>query len=81
MSRVQADYELLWRDDVPGGEVVTAFLGVDSGRPTIGRGRFETKAFGGPLDGRTWRYDSHDEAKAGHAHVVRLALNSEGAPD
>lgn len=49
--------------------ISTVFLGLDHqfgfGKPLL----FETKVFGGPLDGRTRRYHTWDEAERGHQEV------------
>jgi hypothetical protein len=53
-------------------EVKTSFLGLDH-TPRGRRGPpilFETIIFGGPLDGRYWRYSSWDDAETGHKVAV-----------
>jgi hypothetical protein len=53
-----------------GCEVSTVFLGLDhrfgDGPPIV----FETMVFGGPFDQDCDRYESWDEAVAGHARIV-----------
>lgn len=53
-------------------EVSTVFLHLDhnwsgGGPPVV----FETKVFGGQLDGKTDRYSTWEEAKAGHDQMVK----------
>jgi hypothetical protein len=55
------------------GYVSTVFLGMDvyfslGCKPIL----FETRVFGGPIDGDTWRYPTWAEAEAGHAAVVAI---------
>ena len=53
--------------------VSTVFLGIDHsfdpGDPPL---LFETLIFGGQHDGEMWRYETWDEAEAGHARAVQL---------
>lgn len=63
-------------DTTPNGtEVSTVFLGIDH---SFGRGDgpilFETMIFGGPHDRFQERYATWDEAIAGHAKALALAL-------
>lgn len=60
---------IIARDQVRGMCVSTAFLGVDHGLGSKPR-FFETMILGGPLDGQSWRYHTHKEARMGHAKVV-----------
>ena len=66
-------------DGVAGVEVSTVFLGLDQifrneGAPVL----FETKVFGGIMDGERERYSTWAEAEAGHQRMlerVRAAVN------
>lgn len=58
--------------EVNGVRVSTVFLGIRHGWGTRPQW-FETMIFGGPLDGLQHRYETHDEAVAGHEFVVALA--------
>ena len=54
-----------------GVEISTVFLGLNhawtiDGPPVV----FETRVFGGPLDGQQDRYYTFGEAEAGHAEMV-----------
>ena len=53
-------------------EVSTVFLGLDHGFGYAKKLLFETMAFGGPNDQEMFRYETWDEAVAGHAKAVRL---------
>jgi hypothetical protein len=59
--------------------VSTVFIGIDSYAIFHGQAPqlFETMIFGGPLDMRTWRYTTWDEAEAGHENAVREAKNGQ----
>ena len=53
--------------------VSTVFTGMDL-RPSPGQGLlFETKVFGGALDGEEWLCATWEEAEQQHARVVELA--------
>ena len=55
----------------PAVAVVTTFDGVVVADPAGGAPRlFETRVFGGVLDGQEARHGSRDEAMAGHAYLV-----------
>jgi hypothetical protein len=52
--------------------VSTIFLGTDH-RPAFGKGPpllFETMIFGGPEDGRQWRWSTWDDAEMNHNAIV-----------
>lgn len=55
-----------------GEHVSTIFTGIDlrlfEGKPVL----FETRVFGGPLDGHTWRYATWNDAETGHAEAVKI---------
>jgi hypothetical protein len=57
-------------DFVGKARISTVFLGLDhnfsGGDPLL----FETMVFGGPLDGRMWRYKTYADAEFGHAEAV-----------
>jgi hypothetical protein len=61
--------------------VSTVFLGTDQALlpddPPI---LFETKVFGGPLDGEVRRYSTWDDAERGHGEIVSRALAAEQGP-
>lgn len=58
--------------------VSTVFLGFNhsfshEGPPVL----FETMIFGGSKDQEQWRYETYDEAMAGHAKIVKELLGEE----
>jgi hypothetical protein len=59
--------------DIGDVTVSTVFLGIDhnfgGGPPLL----FETMIFGGPHDQYTDRYETWEQAEAGHARAVRIA--------
>lgn len=64
--------------DIGGAKISTVFTGIDYNamfheRPPA---LFETMIFGGPLDGRQWRYSAWDEAEKGHESAVQEAKNA-----
>ena len=65
------------KTQVGDGEVSTVFLGLDhnfgEGPPVL----WETMVFGGPLDEETERYTSREDAKAGHAAMVKRVEEAE----
>jgi len=76
-NRPTTNYHLIGKAEVPGGHVSTVWLGLDHGfsldphnmRPMI----FESLVFGGLLDGEMDRYSTAEEAREGHARLVRRA--------
>jgi len=65
------DYRRVRKDQIGNAEVSTVFLVINhnfglEGPPLI----FETRVFGGDLDGEQWRYSTEAEAIAGHEEVV-----------
>lgn len=52
--------------------VSTVFLAINHGFHG-GDLWFETMIFGGPNDGEMWRYETYEQAEAGHAHAVEVA--------
>jgi hypothetical protein len=61
-------------------EVSTVFLGLDH---SFGRGRpliYETMIFGGKYDDYQDRYSTKEEAVAGHAQAMKLALSGWSKP-
>jgi hypothetical protein len=70
----------LARDELPSGvRVSTVFLGIDHsfghGPPRL----WETVIFGGPHDQYLKRYDSREEAVAGHQKALQLAKSGRKA--
>lgn len=67
------------RDELAAGSVSTVFLGIDHG---WGGSHlwFETMIFGGPHDQWQDRYETYDQAEAGHKRVV-AALKAGESPD
>lgn len=61
--------------EFPGGYVSTVFLGLNHrfgpGKPLL----FETMVFGGPHDELCDRYETWEEAEAGHRRAVELATS------
>ena len=65
------------KDERDGVQVSTVFLGLDHGwgdGPPI---LFETMIFGGPHNKYQERYATWEEAEAGHARAVKMALDHE----
>jgi hypothetical protein len=67
---------------IPEGEISTVFLGLDhnfgdKGPPVL----YETKVFGGILDGEQDRYSTVVEAKEGHLKMVERVLASKNSRD
>lgn len=63
--------------EVPGCDPVmvsTVFLALDHGWGEGPPLLFETRVFGGPLDGETYRYSTWEEAEGGHAVLADEAL-------
>lgn len=59
------------RTKVADCEVSTVFLGLDLGYHGAGPPEwFETMVFGGPLDQEQMRYETMEQAKAGHREMV-----------
>lgn len=59
-------------DEIHDSRISTVFLGLDhSFRPGAKPIVFETMVFGGPLDDGCVRYCTRDEAREGHAEMVR----------
>ncbi|MCC9712058.1 hypothetical protein E4N62_46755 [Streptomyces sp. MNU76] len=52
--------------------ISTVWRGIDI--PSFGPQLFETMVFGGPEDQRQQRYDTEDEARAGHDSIVAETL-------
>lgn len=72
MKLEDLEYKVVARDELESGVVIsTVWLGLDhqwgDGPPLI----FETMVFGGPNDQDQYRYSTEDEARAGHAEIVR----------
>ena len=72
-SRFEKEDRQVADDMVNGVRVSTVFLGLDhnfgrEGPPIL----FETMVFGGPLDGEQWRYETWEQAEAGHKEVMEL---------
>ena len=70
--------------DVDGVRVSTVFLGIDhrfatNGPPIL----FETMVFGGHLDGEMKRYETWEQAEAGHRKIVERVIQegSDGLTD
>jgi hypothetical protein len=66
------------QDQIGVARVSTVFMGIDhnftrGGPPLL----FETMIFGGPEDGFQARYSTWDEAEAGHAVALHLAVGAE----
>lgn len=58
-------------DKLMTAEISTVFLGINhSLHPTAPPILWETKVFGGKLDGETARYDSEAAARVGHIQMV-----------
>ena len=61
------------RTELADGFVSTVFTGIEvSFSPNSKPVLFETRVFGGPIDGDTWRYATWAEAVAGHAAVLEF---------
>jgi hypothetical protein len=58
--------------------VLTVFLGGDHRRDTGQPLLYETRAFGGLLDGEMARYSTRAQAEQGHAEMVRRVNGSAG---
>jgi hypothetical protein len=55
---------------IDGVTVSTVHLGVPHG--LHGQEHYETMVFGGPLDEHQWRYETYEQAVAGHEQVCAL---------
>lgn len=69
-ERNEAVQQIIGRELVDGVEVSTVFLGVDETTDGETPLVYETKIFGGRLDGHVQRYPSREAAQAGHRATV-----------
>lgn len=69
------------QDEIGTARVSTVFLGLDhsfgDGPPLL----FETMVFGGKMDGETWRYETWEQAAAGHKAVIDQVRAAEVSDD
>lgn len=78
-SRFESRERYIAKHTIDGVFVSTVFLGLNHGFGETDLW-FETMIFGGPHDGYQERYETLDEAKAGHADALELVNSPAATP-